>query len=207
MGAVLAGLAGILVVDPPLVAADREKVFIVMVNLLFHPVIAGICLAAILAAIMSTADSQLLVSSSTFTEDFYRRVLRREAGPRELVAAGRGAVVLLAGLAFVVALDPSTMVLDLVGYAWAGFGAAFGPVLILSLYWPRMTARGALSGVLTGGITVVVWKQLDGGLFDLYEIVPGFLLSLLAIWIACVTDPSPRIDIESDFDRARGSAG
>jgi sodium/proline symporter len=206
-GSVLAGLAGLLVLDPPLAAADREKVFIELVNLLFHPVIAGICLAAILAAIMSTADSQLLVSSSTFTEDFYRRVLRREAGPRELVAVGRGAVVVLASLAFIVALDPETMVLELVGYAWAGFGAAFGPVLILSLYWPRMTRRGALAGVLTGGTTVVVWKQLEGGLFDLYEIVPGFLLSLFAIWIACLTDPSPRAGLEADFNQALDFVG
>jgi sodium/proline symporter len=94
------------------------------------------------------------------------------------------------------------MVLDLVGYAWAGFGAAFGPVLILSLYWPRMTRRGALAGVLAGGITVVVWKQLEGGLFDLYEMVPGFLLSLIAIWIACLTDPAPRVALEEDFERA-----
>ncbi len=206
-GAVLAGLAGILLVNPPLVQADREKVFIELVNLLFHPVVAGICLAAILAAVMSTADSQLLVSSSTFTEDFYRSALRREAGARELVAVGRGAVVVLAGLAFIIALDPKTMVLDLVGYAWAGFGAAFGPVLILSLYWARMTRRGALAGVLTGGITVVAWKQLEGGLFDLYEIVPGFLLSLLAIWIASLSDSTPRIELEADFKRALGSGG
>jgi sodium/proline symporter len=200
-GAVLSGLAGILVLEAPLAAEDREKVFIELVNLLFHPVIAGICLAAILAAIMSTADSQLLVSSSTFTEDFYRKVLRREAGPRELVAVGRGAVVVLAGLAFLIALDPKTLVLDLVGYAWAGFGAAFGPVLILSLYWPRMTGRCALAGVLAGGMTVVVWKQLEGGLFDLYEIVPGFMLSLLAIWIARRTDPAPREELKTDFER------
>jgi sodium/proline symporter len=200
-GAVLAGLAGILELDPPLAAADREKVFIELVNLLFHPVVAGICLAAILAAVMSTADSQLLVSSSTFTEDFYRRVVRRDASPRELVAVGRSAVVIIAGLAFLISLDPRTMVLDLVGYAWAGFGAAFGPVLILSLYWPRMTRRGALAGVVTGGLTVVVWKQLDGGLFDLYEIVPGFLLSLLAIWVADRTDPAPRAGLEAEFRR------
>ncbi len=183
-GAVLAGLSGILVLDPPLAADDRERVFLELVNLLFHPVIAGICLAAILAAIMSTADSQLLVSSAAFTEDLYRTLLRREAGPRELVAMGRGSVVVLAGLAFIMALDPRTMILDLVGYAWAGFGAAFGPVVLLSLYWPRMTRRGAVAGIVTGGVTVVVWKQLEGGLFDCYEIVPGFLLSLAAIWIA-----------------------
>lgn len=201
-GAVLSGLAGILVLDTPLTADDREKVFIELVNLLFHPVIAGICLAAILAAIMSTADSQLLVSSSTFTEDLYRTLLRREAGSRELVAVGRGSVVVLAGLAFIMALDPEIMILDLVGYAWAGFGAAFGPVLVLSLYWPRMTRRGALAGIVSGGITVVVWKQLEGGLFDLYEIVPGFLLSLLAIWIGCLTDPAPRAELEASFRRA-----
>ncbi len=203
VGAMLSGLAGILILDPPLAGGDREKVFIQLVGLLFHPVIAGICLAAILAAIMSTADSQLLVSSSAFTEDFYRTVLRRAAGPRELVAVGRASVVVLSGLAFLLAMDPDTLILDLVSYAWAGFGAAFGPALILSLYWPRMTRRGALAGVLTGGVTVVVWKQLEGGLFDLYEIVPGFLLSLLAIWIFSLTDGAARREgLEREFARA-----
>jgi sodium/proline symporter len=101
-------------------------------------------------------------------------------------------------------MDPDTLILDLVSYAWAGFGAAFGPALILSLYWPRMTRRGALAGVLTGGVTVVVWKQLEGGLFDLYEIVPGFLLSLLAIWIFSLTDggAARREGLEREFARA-----
>jgi len=200
-GAVLAGLSGILVLDPPLAADGREKVFIELVNLLFHPVIAGICLAAILAAIMSTADSQLLVSSAAFTEDLYRTLFRREAGPRELVAMGRGSVVVLAGLAFLMALDPRTMILDLVGYAWAGFGAAFGPLVLLSLYWPRMSRRGALVGIITGGITVVVWKQLEGGLFDCYEILPGFLLSLAAIRIASLTDPAPRAGLAAGCEK------
>ncbi|WP_133510595.1 sodium/proline symporter PutP [Candidatus Thiosymbion oneisti] len=204
-GAILAGLAGVLVLDAPLTADDRERVFIELVNLLFHPVLAGICLAAILAAIMSTADSQLLVSSSAFTEDLYRARLRPEAGPRELVAIGRGSVVILAGLAFIMALDPETMVLDLVGYAWAGFGAAFGPVVILSLYWPRMTRRGALAGIITGGITVVVWQQIEGGLFDVYELLPGFLLSLAAIWIASVSDPAPRAGLAAGFKQALGN--
>jgi len=200
--AVLIGLSGVLVLDTPLTADNREKVFIELVNLLFHPVIAGICLAAILAAIMSTADSQLLVSSSAFTEDFYRTLLRHEAGPRELVAVGRGAVLVLAGLAFLMALDPETTVLDLVGYAWAGFGAAFGPVVILSLYWPRMTRRSALAGILTGGITVVVWKQLVGGLFDIYELLPGFLLSLAAIWITSLSDHTQRAGLTAGFKQA-----
>jgi sodium/proline symporter len=200
-GATLAGLAGIPMLEPPLAGDDREKVFIVLVDLLFHPVIAGILLAAILAAIMSTADSQLLVSSAAFTEDFYRAMLRREAGPGELVAVGRAAVMLLALAAFLIAMDPQTLVLDLVGYAWAGFGAAFGPVLLLSLYWGGTTRRGAIAGVLAGGVTVVVWKHLEGGLFDLYEIVPGFILSLLAAWLVSRTDRGAGESLAQHFER------
>jgi sodium/proline symporter len=152
-----------------------------LVDLLFHPLVAGICLAAILAAIMSTADSQLLVSSSAFTGDIYRVVLRKQASQRELVVVGRLAVLTIAIAAILLAMDPENRVLDLVAYAWAGFGAAFGPAVLLSLYWRGMNRWGALSGILAGGLTVVLWKPLQGGLFDLYEIVPGFLVSTLAI--------------------------
>ena len=203
-GAVLTGLAGGPLLDPPLAGDEREKVFIQLVDLLLHPWVAGICLAAILAAIMSTADSQLLVSSSAFTEDFYRRVLRPQASPGELVVVGRASVIVLAGLAFILALDPKALVLDLVGYAWAGFGAAFGPALLLSLYWPRMTGRGALAGILVGGLTVVVWKPLQGGIFDLYELVPGFLLSWAAVWVVSMAgrpEPGARAAFDSALAR------
>ena len=177
--ACLVGMLGIPVFEPAL--EDAEKVFIRMVDLLFHPLVAGICLAAILAAIMSTADSQLLVASSAFTGDIYRVVLRKEASQRELVVVGRLAVLVIATAAFVLAMDPENKVLDLVAYAWAGFGAAFGPAVLLSLYWKGMNRWGALAGILAGGLTVVIWKPLQGGLFDLYEIVPGFIVSTLAI--------------------------
>ncbi len=181
VGATLTGLAGNLLLDPPLAPEARETVFIALVNLLFHPLIAGILLAAILAAIMSTADSQLLVCSSAFTEDIYRTVFRRAASQSELVLVGRAAVILVSGIAFAIALDPEAQVLELVSSAWAGFGAAFGPAVILSLYWRRMTGAGALAGILAGGLTVVIWKRLEGGLFDLYEIIPGILVATLAI--------------------------
>ncbi|MCU7813374.1 MAG: sodium/proline symporter PutP [Candidatus Thiodiazotropha sp. (ex Notomyrtea botanica)] len=177
--ACLVGMSGIPVFETPL--EDTEKVFIHLVDLLFHPLIAGICLAAILAAVMSTADSQLLVSSSAFTGDIYRVLFHIEASERELVLVGRLAVLTIAGVAFVLAMNPENKVLDLVAYAWAGFGAAFGPAVLLSLYWRGMNRWGALAGILVGGITVVIWKPLEGGLFDLYEIVPGFTASLLAI--------------------------
>lgn len=200
-GAILTGLVGVLLLDSPLLGDEREKVFIQLVNLLFHPLVAGILLAAILAAIMSTADSQLLVTSATFTEDFYRRLLAREATPGHQVIAGRLAVVAVACLAFLLALDPRAHVLDLVAHAWAGFGATFGPVLLVAVYWSGMTWRGALAGMLTGGLVVIAWPPLLGDLFALYEIVPGFLLSLIAIWLVSRFGGGPRGELAVEFNR------
>lgn len=179
LGALLVGFAAIGYF--PNTLDDGEKAFMLLVNALFHPVIAGILLAAILAAIMSTADSQLLVSSSALAEDFYKAIFKRQASDKELVLVGRFAVVAIAFFACVLALNPESQVLALVSYAWAGFGAAFGPALIFSLYWHSMTRLGALAGIVVGGVTVVVWGNISGGIFDLYEIVPGFLLASISI--------------------------
>ena len=202
-GASLVGLAGITSFDAPL--QDPETVFIELVNLLFHPVVAGICLAAILAAIMSTADSQLLVSSSTLTDDFHKALLRPRASERELVLVGRATVILIACVALTLALDPEANVLGLVSYAWAGFGAAFGPTLLLSLFWRRMTRNGALAGILCGGLTVVLWKQSDGGLFDLYELVPGFALSVVASITVSLLDRPPPAEVTAEYDSVEAS--
>ena len=199
--AVVVGLVGIGYLEQSLQGADTEKVFILLVDALFHPVIAGICLAAILAAIMSTADSQLLVSPAAFTSDFYKALFRRSASDQELIWTGRMAVLVIAMIALVLAWNPERKVLDLVAYAWAGFGAAFGPALILSLYWRRMNRYGALAGIIVGGLTVVVWKQLGGGLFDLYEIVPGFIISLLSIVVISVLTRAPEKAVLQDFDK------
>jgi sodium/proline symporter len=188
--AVVVGLTGLLVLDAPLAGADSEKVFILMSTAFFHPAIAGICLAGIMAAIMSTASAQLLVSSSAFAEDFYRGLFRPAAGRGELLWVGRAAVLGIAVIAFWLGLDPNSKVLSLVAWAWAGFGAAFGPAIILSLYWERMTRNGALAGIVVGGLTVIVWPQLEGELFALYELVPGFVLSWLAIWVVSITAPA-----------------
>jgi sodium/proline symporter len=190
-GAVLAGITGVGALPNTLTGANTEKVFMVLVGMLFHPAVAGICLAAILAAIMSTADSQLLVASSALTHDFYKVVIRPGAGRGELLWVGRLGVVAVATVAFFLALNPESKVLDLVAYAWAGFGAAFGPTVIMSLFWRRMTRNGAIAGILTGGISVIVWKQLSGGLFDMYEIIPGFLFSLIMIVVASLAGRAP----------------
>jgi sodium/proline symporter len=176
------GMCGIALLDEPLAGADTEKIFILMATIFLNPVVAGVCLAGILAAVMSTADSQLLVASSAVSEDLYKGFFRREASPGELLWVGRLAVVAIAMLALFLASDPDSKVLDLVAYAWAGFGAAFGPVILISLYWRGMSRSGAIAGVLTGGITVIAWKQLAGGIFDIYEIVPGVLFSAAAVF-------------------------
>ncbi|MDG2646341.1 sodium:proline symporter, partial [Vibrio parahaemolyticus] len=160
---------------------DGEKIFMLLVNTVFHPVVAGILLAAILAAVMSTADSQLLVSSSALAEDFYKQVIKPDASSEEVVMIGRVGVIVISLIALFLAMTPDSSVLGLVSYAWAGFGAAFGPAVVLSLYWSGMNRNGALAGILVGGVTIVVWKQLTGGWFDVYEIVPGIIFSTLAI--------------------------
>lgn len=191
--AVIVGLAGRLLLEPGLSGADTEKVFIVLSTTFLHPVLAGICLAGVMAAIMSTAAAQLLVASSAFSQDLYRGLLRPAAGRAELLWVGRLAVLGIAVLAFVIALDPTSKVLDLVAWAWAGFGAAFGPAIILSLYWSHMTRGGALAGIVVGGLTVILWKRGSGALFELYELVPGFLLSALAIVLVSRLWPARRM--------------
>jgi len=168
--------------------ADPETIFIVLSELLFHPLITGFLYAALLAAVMSTISSQLLVSSSSLTEDFYRLFLRKEASDRECVNIGRLCVVLVGIAAAFIASDPDSQVLALVSNAWAGFGSAFGPLIILSLMWPRMNGAGAVAGLITGAVTVMIWISLGwNGEFmggpGVYEIIPGFIMAWIAIVI------------------------
>jgi len=171
---------------------NPETSFISLARLLFNPWLSGVFLAAVLAAIMSTADSQLIVSTSALTKDFYRPFLRPNASQRELIWVGRAGVIVIALLALWIASNPQSRVLDIVAYAWAGFGAGFGPAVLISLTWRRMTRNGALAGMVTGAVTVIVWANLDGGLFDLYEILPGFVISTLAIAAFSFSGPPPK---------------
>jgi sodium/proline symporter len=171
------------------VTANSETVFIELAKQLFNPWIAGVLLAAILGAVMSTLSCQLLVCSSALTEDIYHTFIRKNANQKELVWIGRAMVLAVSLIAIAIASDPEAKVLGMVSYAWAGFGAAFGPVIILSLFWSRMTRNGALAGILVGAITVLVWKQ--SGWFGLYEIVPGFVLSwLVTVVVSRLGQPS-----------------
>ncbi len=197
--AVILGMIGFIVTSGSLVGSDSEKIFIVLVNLLVNPLFAGILLAAILAAIMSTADSQLLVATSSLTEDIYKPYLRPNASQLELVLVSRVFVIAIAIIAILIGLDPNSSVLDLVSYAWAGFGATFGPIILLSLYWTKISYRGAIAGMLVGGLTIIIWKNLSGGLFDLYEIIPGFLFSIIAIYLVSKIDKIDTSEINKEF--------
>ncbi|MDE2148322.1 MAG: sodium/proline symporter PutP [Gammaproteobacteria bacterium] len=185
VAAIVVGLAGAVNLTTPLVGGDREKVFMFLAVRDFPAFIAGVCLAAILAAIMSTASAQLLVAGSAAAQDFYRGLLRPGAGRRELLWTGRLAVLAIAALAIVLALSSHQNVLNLVAWAWAGFGAAFGPAIVASLYWPRTTRAGVLAAIVAGGATVIVWHYLDDRWlhWGLYAMVPGVLLGTAAILI------------------------
>ena len=191
---------------------DSETVFIMLSRILFHPLIYGVILAAILAAIMSTISSQLLVTSSSLAEDLYHTVKKgaysgdaEAATQKELVTVSRLAVVAVAIVAGLLAMNPESSILGLVGNAWAGFGAAFGPVILFSLLWKRTTRAGALAGMVVGALTVGMWIWA-GWSATLYEIVPGFILASLATWLVSLATPAPGPDIETQFDQAAAAA-
>ena len=190
LGSILTGLVGIAYfANNPL--DDPEEVFLVLSQVLFNPWITGILLAAVLSAIMSTVDAQLVVASSALTDDFYRAFLYPNTSQPQLVWIGRLAVVGVTMVALIIAQNPESTILDLVGYAWAGFGSSFGPVIIFSLFWPLMTRNGALAGLFSGAITVILWRYLtDQGFipFSLYEMVPAFILSSIAIIVVSGLD-------------------
>lgn len=204
-GAIAVGLAGIAwSAQHPEQAAplmtNPERVFIVLAEVLFNPWVAGVLLSAILAAVMSTLSCQLLVCSSALTEDFYHGFIRPQAGERELVWMGRATVLAVALLAIFIARDPESRVLGLVSYAWAGFGAAFGPVVLFSLFWGRMTGVGALAGMVVGALTVLLWKYTGSAL---YEMVPGFLAASAAIVVGSLLSPAPTTEVLARHQQVR----
>lgn len=208
LGAVATGLFGLAYITETKYAIDDpETVFIYLSQVLFHPMIGGFLLAAILAAIMSTISSQLLVTSSSLTGDFYQAFVRRSASQKELVFVGRLSVAVVAAVAIALAYDRDSTVLTLVSNAWAGFGAAFGPLILLSLYWKRMTLAGALSGMISGAATVLIWIYADitieGEALSsiLYEIVPGFIVSTIAIITVSLFTAKPKEPIIQVFDQ------
>ena len=203
IAAVFVGMVGKVFLTTGLEGPAVETVLLVMTQQLFNPFMGGIILSAVLAAIMSTASSQLLVAASAFSQDFYRSVIRKNADHNELLWVSRISVFLISAAAITIAMNPNSFILEMVSYAWAGFGASFGPAVLMSLFWRRTTRNGILAGITVGGLTVLIWKQF--ALWGLYEIIPGFALSLLAIYIVSKLDKEPAKEITDLFDAVEHS--
>ncbi|MER2261859.1 MAG: sodium/proline symporter PutP [Psychrobacillus sp.] len=202
VGAISTALVGLAYYKqhPDLTLTDPEAIFIALGQIVFHPFIAGLVLAAVLAAIMSTISSQLIVTSSALIEDLYKAFIKTDASDRAYVNYGRIAVLVVSVVAAILAWEQNETILGLVAFAWAGFGASFGPVILLSLYWKKITATGALSGMVVGAVTVVVWKANETLKDALYEIVPGFLLALIVTVVVSLLTYKPNAEIEKEFD-------
>jgi sodium/proline symporter len=189
---------------------DPEKIFMMSVDTLFIPVIAGVLLAAILAASMSTADSQLLVTASSISEDIYKKYIKKDATDDQMLKVSRFSVIGIAVIALVIAFDPDSSVFALVSYAWAGLGAAFGPVIIASLFWRRTNKWGAIAGMISGAVTVIAWIQIakvsSATIFGLYELLPAFIISSISIYVVSLLTEKPSQEILDEYDDAVAKA-
>ncbi|MGE9808553.1 MULTISPECIES: sodium/proline symporter PutP [unclassified Janibacter] len=202
LGAISTALIGIYYFagTPEKAIEDPETVFLLLSQILFHPLVAGFVLAAVLAAIMSTMSSQLIVCSSALVEDLVN-LTGRKASQNVLLQLGRGAVLVVAIVGLILALDPNSAILELVAFAWAGFGAAFGPIVLLSLYWRKLTAPGAIAGMIAGAVTVFIWGNVESLSSNMYEIVPGFLVCLFVAIGVSLAKPVVDPQIDAEFDR------
>ena len=215
---VIAVFGRMLIGEELLTNESQSLVFVELARDLFHPAIAGLLLAAIIAASMSTADSQLLVASSSFTSDIYKPIIRKKASDKETLWVGRAVVLIIAVVAYLIASSKSQgaqAIMNLVSNAWAGFGSAFGAVVILSLFWRRFTYKGALAGVIAGAVTDILWLALFttalNGMFGfntciyntgIYEIIPGFAASMIVAVITTLLDKAPSEEVTAIFDKA-----
>lgn len=206
--ALIVGIIGKAYLNNSLSDALREQVFIESLKGLFPAFIAGIFLCSIFAASMSTADSQLLVAASAFSKDVYKPLIRKKASDNEMLIVSRITVLVVALIAIFIASDENSKIFDIVEYAWAGFGAVFGPIILCSLFWRKTTKLGALLGMVVGGVVMIIWANLSGGpggIFDLYELVPGFVAGLIAIFLGSIFDKSDNKEVFAEYDKISAS--
>lgn len=190
--------------------ADPEKIFMLSVDALLVPILAGLFLAAILASSMSTADSQLLVTASTVSEDIYKQYINKNATDDQMIKVGRISVIVIALIAVGIAFNPDSSVFELVSYAWAGLGASFGPLILFALFWKRTNKWGAIAGLISGAVIVIGWVQIgrisSATIFELYEIIPAFIISSLAIYFVSLATDEPSQEILDEYDEAISKA-
>ncbi|NLJ96489.1 MAG: sodium/proline symporter PutP [Clostridiales bacterium] len=189
-----------------LTPSDSENIFILMSSSFFPPLIAGLVMAGILAATISSSDSYLLIAASAFSKNLYHGILKKEASDKQVLRMSRITLLVIAVIAAIIALEEDSVIFKVVSFAWAGFGATFGPIMLFSLFWKRVTREGAIAGMVTGGLTVIIWKLLVrplGGYFDIYELLPAFALSCLLIVIVSLCTDEPSQEIQEEFDKVK----
>lgn len=187
-------------------ASDAENVFILLSTHLLPPVLAGLVMAGILAATISSSDSYLLIAASAFSKNIYQGLLRKTATDRQVLVISRLTLLAITAIAIVIAMDENSVIFSIVSFAWAGFGATFGPLMLLSLFWKRINRTGAIVGMISGGCMVFVWNLLIrplGGIWDIYELLPAFLFSCVCIVIASLLTAPPSQEIQQEFEQVR----
>ena len=187
-------------------AAEAENVFILLSTHLLPPVLAGLVMAGILAATISSSDSYLLIAASAFSKNIYQGLLHRKATDKQVLTMSRVTLLAITAIAIVIALDENSVIFTIVSFAWAGFGATFGPLMLLSLFWKRINRAGAIAGMIGGGCMVFIWNLLIrplGGAWDIYELLPAFLFSCLCIVVTSFLTAPPSKEIQREFDQVR----
>lgn len=187
-------------------ASGAENVFIVLSRHLLPPLLAGLVMAGILAATISSSDSYLLIAASAVSLNIFKGILKKDASDKQVMTMSRIILLLIAVVGVIIAMDENSVIFTIVSFAWAGFGAVFGPIMLFSLFWKRTTQAGAVAGMVTGGVMVFLWKlalKPLGGVFGIYELFPAFVLSCLAILLVSLLTPAPSAQIQQEFDLAR----
>lgn len=187
-------------------ASGAENVFIVLSRHLLPPLLAGLVMAGILAATISSSDSYLLIAASAVSLNIFKGILKKDASDKQVMTMSRIILLLIAVVGVVIAMDENSVIFTIVSFAWAGFGAVFGPIMLFSLFWKRTTQAGAVAGMVTGGVMVFLWKLVLkplGGVFGIYELFPAFVLSCLVILVVSLLTPVPSAQIQQEFDLAR----
>ncbi len=188
---------------------DAENVFILLSTKLLPPLIAGFVMAGILAATISSSDSYLLIAASALAKNIFQGVCKKNATDKQVMLVSRITLLVIAVIAILISLDEKSVIFTIVSFAWAGFGATFGPLMLLSLFWKRITRAGAVAGMLSGGIMVFVWKLVIrpfGGVLDIYELLPAFLISCLCIVVVSLLTKAPSEEIQKEFDEVKAAA-
>ncbi len=186
--------------------SGAENVFAHLAQRLFHPLLAGVVMAGILAATISSSDSYLLIAASAVSKNLFEGIIKKDATDKQVMKLSRIMLLVITAVGIAIAWNENSVIFEVVSFAWSGFGATFGPIILFSLFWKRVNRPGAIAGMLSGGITVFVWKLLLkplGGVFGIYELLPAFLVSCIFIVVVSLCTEKPSKQIEDEFEKAR----